>query len=209
VLDYNTCRKFKRLLKLSSYLNIALGGYMKLLVVTASVRKGRAGKKVGDWFVSQVEKHGQFEVDHVDLKELNLSYELPEMLPSMVQNSDYAEEEDRIWAKHVNEADAVVFVSPEYNHGIPASLKNALDHLASEWNNKPTGFVGYGAAGAPYAQANLSLIAGWLKLDIVTQRVGISEIWAAFNEQGELAFAEHHEHDAKNLLDALVKKTQA
>lgn len=182
---------------------------MKLLVVTASVRKGRAGKKVGDWFVSQVEKDGRFEVDHVDLKELNLSYELPEMLPSMVQNSDYAEEEDRTWAKHVNDADAVVFVSPEYNHGMPASLKNALDHLGSEWNSKPTGFVGYGAAGAPYAQANLSLVAGWLKLDIVTPRVGIPEIWAAFDQDGTLAHADYHEHQASSVIDALAKKVSA
>lgn len=182
---------------------------MKLLVVTASVRKGRAGKKVGDWFVGQVEKDGRFEVDHVDLKELDLSYELPEMLPSMVQNSDYAEEEDRKWAQHVNDADAVVFVSPEYNHSMPASLKNALDHLGSEWNNKPTGFVGYGAAGAPYAQANLALVAGWLKLDIVTPRVGISEIWAAFNENDELVFADYYEHQAQSVIDALAKKVEA
>ncbi len=181
---------------------------MNLLVVTVSVRKGRAGKKVGDWFVGQVEKDGRFEVDHVDLKELDLSYELPEMLPSMVTNSDYAEEEDRTWATHVNNADAVVFVSPEYNHGMPASLKNALDHLGNEWNGKPTGFVGYGAAGAPYAQANLSLVAGWLKLDIVTPRVGIAEIWSAFNENGELAFADHYEHQAKSVIDALVKKVE-
>src|SRR6218665_3150353 len=102
---------------------------MKLLVVLASVRKGRSGEKVADWFVDQVQKDARFEVDLVDLKKLDLPYELPETLPSMVQNSDYEDPKDREWAKHVTEADAVVFVSPEYNHGIPASLKNALDHL--------------------------------------------------------------------------------
>jgi NAD(P)H-dependent FMN reductase len=181
---------------------------MKLLVVVASVRKGRAGKKVADWFVGQAEKDARFEVDLVDLKELDLSYELPEALPSMVQNSEYEEEKDRIWAKHVNDADAVVFVSPEYNHGMPASLKNALDHLASEWKDKPTGFVGYGAAGAPYSQAAFGLVAGWLKLDVVSARVGISEIWAAFNEDGSLNFADYYEHQAKAVLDALSAKVQ-
>lgn len=179
---------------------------MKLLVITASVRKGRAGKKVSDWFVKQVEKDGRFEVDFVDLKELNLSYELPEALPSSITNGEYEEEEDRKWSKHVNQADAVVFVTPEYNHGMPASLKNALDHLSTEWENKPTGFVGYGAAGAPYSQAALALASTWLKLDIVTARVGISEIWSAFNEHGELQFADYYEHQAKSVIDALAKK---
>ncbi len=179
---------------------------MKLLVVTASVRKGRAGQKVADWFVELAKKDGRFEVDAVDLKELDLPYELPEELPSSIQNSEYEDEKDRVWAKHVNEADAVVFVSPEYNHGLPASLKNALDHLSAEWENKPTGFVGYGAAGAPYSQAALALVSTWLKLDIVTARVGISEIWAAFNEQGEIKFADHYEHQANSVIEALAKK---
>lgn len=182
---------------------------MKLLVVVASVRKGRAGKKVADWFVGQVEKDDRFEADMVDLKELDLSYELPETLPSMVQDSQYEEAKDREWAKRVSDADAVVFVSPEYNHGMPASLKNALDHLCNEWVDKPTGFVGYGAAGAPYSQAALGLVAGWIKLDIVSARVGISEIWAAFNEDGSLNFADHYEHEATTVLDALVKKVEA
>ena len=164
---------------------------MKLLVVLASVRKGRNGEKVANWFADEVKKDGRFEPELVDLKELNLSYELPETLPSMIQNGEYEEEKDRKWAKTVNDADAVVFVSPEYNHGMPASLKNALDYLSAEWNNKPTGFVGYGAAGAPYSQAALGLVAGWLKLDMVSARVGISEIWAAFNEDGTLNFADH------------------
>lgn len=181
---------------------------MKLLVVLASVRKGRAGKQVADWFVETVKKDGRFSVDLVDLKELDLSYELPETLPSAIQNSEYEDEKDRQWAKHVNEADAVVFVSPEYNHGMPASLKNALDHLYAEWVNKPTAFVGYGAAGAPYSQAALGLVAGWIKLDVVSARVGISEIWAAFNEDGSLNFADHYEHEAKSVLDSLAKKAE-
>jgi len=179
---------------------------MKLLIVTASVRQGRAGKKVTEWFTKQVTKNGNFEVDYVDLKELDLSYELPATLPSMVQNSEYEREEDVRWAQHVNEADAVVFVLPEYNHGYPASLKNALDHLCHEWSGKPTGIVGYGAAGAIYSQSAFALVAAWLKLDIVSARVGISEIWAAFDEADNLANSDYHEHEAQTMLDALAKK---
>lgn len=181
---------------------------MKLLIVLASVRKGRAGEKVANWFVDQVKKDGRFEPELVDLKELDLSYELPEALPSSIKNSEYEDEKDRQWAKHVNDADAVVFVSPEYNHGMPASLKNALDHLYEEWVDKPAAFVGYGAAGAPYSHAALGLVAGWIKLDVVSARVGISEIWAAFNEDGSLNFADHYEHEAKTVLDALARKVE-
>lgn len=192
------------MLKLSNYLNI--GGCVKILVVLASVRKGRAGEKVAKWFVEAIKADGRFETDLVDLKDLDLSYEISETLPSTVQNSEYEDEKDRQWASRVNEVDAVVFVSPEYNHGLPASLKNALDHLYLEWNNKPAAFVGYGAAGAPYSNAALALVAGWVKLDLISARVGISEIWAAFNEDGTIKFADYYEHQVKNVLDSLEKK---
>lgn len=182
---------------------------MKLLIVGVSTRKGRAGKNVTDWFTKQVEKDGRFEADVVDLKELDLSYELPETLAAMVQNSEFEDEKDRIWAKHVNEADAVVFVTPEYNHGYPASWKNAVDHLYHEWNNKPVGFVGYGSAGATYSIGAFGLVAAWVKMDIVNAHVGIPEIWAAFDEDGNLAHGEYHEYEAKTLLDALAAKAEA
>lgn len=182
---------------------------MKLLVVGVSTRKGRAGKKVADWFVSKVEKDGRFDVDFVDLKELDLSYELPEMSAGMVQNSEYADEEDKKWAKHVNEADAVVFVMPEYNHGYPASMKNAVDHLFHEWNGKPVSFVGYGSAGAPYAIGSFADVAYWTKMDVVNAHVGISEIWAAFDEDGNLTHDEYHSYEVKTMLDSLSQKVEA
>lgn len=182
---------------------------MKLLVVTTSVREGRSGKKVTDWFVKQVEKDGRFTPDVVDLKELDLSYELPETVAGSVQNSEYEREEDRNWAKHVNEADAIVFVMPEYNHGYPASIKNAVDHLYHEWNGKPVSFVGYGSAGAPYAIGSFADVAYWTKMDVINAHVGISEIWAAFDEEGNLAHDEYHSYEARTMLDNLVSKVEA
>lgn len=179
---------------------------MKLLVVTVSVRKGRAGGKVTDWFVEQVKKDGRFTPNVVDLKELNLSYELPEMTAGSVQNSEYENEEDRVWAKHVNDADAVVFVMPEYNHGYPASMKNAVDHLFHEWNGKPVSFVGYGSAGAPYAIGSFADVAYWTKMDVINAHVGISEIWAAFDESGNLAHQDYHAYEATAMLNGLEAK---
>lgn len=182
---------------------------MKLLVVLASTRKGRSGKKVSDWFKAQVEKDGRFEADVVDLKDLALSYELSDISPASIQDSIYQDEKTTEWAKHVNAADAVVFVMPEYNHGYPASLKNAVDQLFHEWNGKPAGFVGYGSAGATYAIGAFGLVAAWVHLDIVNAHVGIPEVWAAFNEQGELANTSYHEYEAKTLIDSLVGKIEA
>ena len=181
---------------------------MKLLIVSTSVREGRNGRKIANWFMEKARADTRFEVDFVDLKELGLSYELPAMLPSQVKNSEYEREEDRAWAQRINAADAVVFVIPEYNHGISASLKNALDHLGPEWQDKPVGVVGYGAAGAPYSHAMLGLVAGWLKFDIVSPRVDIHEIWAAFNEDGTLNDDAYHSKNATSVLNALAAKVE-
>lgn len=182
---------------------------MKLLVVLASVRNGRSGEKVANWFVDQVKKDGRFEPELVDLKDLNLPYELSETLASQVQDGQYEFEETRKWAQLVNGADAVVFVSPEYNHGYSASLKNAVDHLYAEWNGKPVGFVNYGASGAPYSFAAFGLVAHWVHMDVVGPRVAIPEIWAAFDENGNIAHADYREYEAKGVLGALEAKVNA
>jgi len=180
---------------------------MKLLVITASVRNGREGKKVSDWFTNIVKQDDRFELTAVDLKELDLSYELPENIPGTIENGNYDTKEDREWAETINAVDGVVFVSPEYNHSLPASLKNAIDHLYKEWVGKPIGFVGYGAAGAPNSFENLKLVANSnLKMDLIDQRVAIPEIWAAFDETGALKNNELHSSEAKKLLDVLAEK---
>lgn len=179
---------------------------MKLLVVVSSVKVGRVGRKVADWFVKFAKQEGSFKIDLVDLKELNLSYELPETNPGKIEDSEYERQEDRDWAKRVSDADAVVFVTPEYNHGYPASLKNAVDHLYREWNNKPVGFVGYGSAGAPYAIASFGSVAYWTKMEVVNAHVAISEVWSAFDDSGNLKNANYHEHEAESMLGALKTK---
>lgn len=182
---------------------------MKLLVVASSVREGRAGKKVADWFVEQVKKDGRFEPELVDLKELNLSYELPAMVPSAVKNGEYEKEEDRKWAETVKSSDAVVFVNPEYNHSFPASVKNAVDHLFEEWNHKPAAVVNYGASSNAFSFASFWVVATWVKMDMVGPRVSIPEIWSAFDENGNLAHADYHEYEAKGVLGALEAKITA
>lgn len=182
---------------------------MKLLVVLASVREGRAGAQVADWFVDQAKQSESVEVELVDLKDVNLSYTLPAVLPSNVEGSDYNNPEDRAWAETINSADAIAFVSPEYNHGYPASLKNAIDHLYAEWQEKPVAFIGYGASGAPFAYQAFKLVADQVKMDVTADRVAIPEIWAVFNEQGELKNAEEHNAAAQKVIQQLEQKVSA
>ena len=182
---------------------------MKLLVVLASVREGRAGAQVADWFVDQAKMNESVEVELVDLKNVNLPYILPAVSPSNVENSDYGNPEDRAWAEKINSFDAIVFVSPEYNHGYPASLKNAIDHLYGEWKDKPVAFIGYGASGAPFAYQAFKLVADQVKMDVTEDRVAIPEIWSAFNEQGELKNADEHNAVAQKVIQQLEQKLSA
>ena len=178
---------------------------MKLLVVLGSEREGRAGEKVAEWFLPIARKHA--EVDFADLKEVALPLEMESISPSNRTEFDYPRSEDKEWSERVQVADAVVLVMPEYNHGYSATVKNAIDHIYHEWKGKPIGFVGYGVRGAINAIENLAPVLGRIQADVVTEpRVGINEIWAAFDESGQLKDGDEHKRNAIAMLEALETK---
>jgi NAD(P)H-dependent FMN reductase len=113
----------------------------KLQILIASTREQRGGTAVAEWFVEEVKKHGKFELQVVDLKEVNLPL-LDEPHHPVLRR--YEHEHTKAWSRTVAAADAFVFVLPEYNYGMPPALLNALDYLVHEWNYKPAGFVSYG-----------------------------------------------------------------
>jgi NAD(P)H-dependent FMN reductase len=113
----------------------------RLGVVVASVREGRVGAAVAEWVLSQARGHGGFEVELVDLKAVDLPL-LRE--PNHPRLRKYTEPKTQSWSRTVDAMDAFVLVTPEYNHGTPAALSNALDHLYSEWSYKAAAFVSYG-----------------------------------------------------------------
>jgi NAD(P)H-dependent FMN reductase len=113
----------------------------KLHVVIASTRPGRAGEPIAKWFFELAKKHGKFDLRMVDLAEVALPL-LDE--PHHPRLKKYEKEHTKKWSAIVEEADAFVFVTPEYNYGSPASLINALDFLYHEWAHKAVGFVSYG-----------------------------------------------------------------
>ena len=112
---------------------------MKLTVILASVREGRAGEAIARWFVERAKAHGKFDVQLVDLKDVNLPLLSEAQHPRLRK---YEQETTRAWAATIGASDAFVFVTPEYNHSTSGALKNALDFLMNEWANKAAGFVG-------------------------------------------------------------------
>jgi NAD(P)H-dependent FMN reductase len=117
----------------------------KLHVILASTRPGRAGEPIADWFVERAAAHGAFDVELVDLAEVALPF-MDE--PNHPRLRRYTHEHTKAWSARVDSADAFVFVTPEYNYGLTAPLKNAIDYLHFEWQHKPVGFVSYGGVAA-------------------------------------------------------------
>ncbi len=114
---------------------------MRLHIIVVSTRPGRLGRSVADWFVPIARTHGEFEIEVIDLAEVNLPLFDEPRHPRLQQ---YEHEHTKEWSKVVARADAFVFVTPEYNYSTPPSLVNALAFVSREWAYKPVGFVSYG-----------------------------------------------------------------
>lgn len=114
---------------------------LNLKIIVASTRPGRQGPVIAEWVNETVKQHGGFDIEVLDLAVVNLPMMDEPHHPRMQM---YTQEHTKQWSKTIDPADAFIIVTPEYNHGYPAPLKNALDHLYKEWNYKPVGFVSYG-----------------------------------------------------------------
>jgi NAD(P)H-dependent FMN reductase len=156
----------------------------RLNVIIASTRPGRVGPQVAEWFVKIAEEYGRFDVNVVDLAELDLPFMNEPKHPML---RDYAHDHTRQWSETTAAADAVVLVMPEYNHGFTAPLKNAIDYLHKEWYYKPVGFVSYGgiAAGTRAVQMLKPVLTG-LRMMPVNAAVNIN-LQQAFTADGEFA----------------------
>ena len=112
-----------------------------LSIVIASTRPGRVGEPVAQWFLAHARAHAGFQADLVDLR----AVELPALdEPNHPRFGNYTQEHTKGWSARIQQADAFVFVVPEYNHGPAPALVNALAYLYSEWIYKAAGFVSYG-----------------------------------------------------------------
>jgi NAD(P)H-dependent FMN reductase len=179
----------------------------RLLVVIASTRPGRVGRPVGRWFTERACAHGAFDVEVADLAELGLPF-LDEPYHPRLRRYVHAHTKD--WSATVDRSDAFVFVTPEYNHGFPAPLKNAIDFLFHEWGGKPVGFVSYGgvAAGTRAVQM-LETVVTAVRMVPVVDAVSIPFIVEFFDEAGRLHANEIMEGAAAGMLDELARVRDA
>jgi NAD(P)H-dependent FMN reductase len=174
----------------------------KLHVILASTRPGRAGEPIADWFVERAVAHGAFDVELVDLAEVDLPF-MDE--PNHPRLRRYTHEHTKAWSARVDSADAFVFVTPEYNYGLTAPLKNAIDFLHYEWQYKPVGFVSYGgvAAGTRAVQM-LKQVVTTLKMLPLFEAVNIPFHTQLIDEEGALEANEVMVKAAAAMLDELV-----
>jgi len=130
---------------------------LRLQVVIASTRPGRVGKPIGAWVAAEARQHEQFAVEVADLAAIKLPF-FDELNHPRLQKYQHPHTKD--WSARIAASDAFVFVQPEYNYSISAPLKNALDYLVVEWNQKPTAFVSYGGVSAGLRAAGAAHLAG-------------------------------------------------
>ena len=173
---------------------------IRVAVIIGSTRPGRNGESVARWVYEIAKKRDDAEFELVDLKEINLPLLDEPVPPSMGQ---YSKPHTKAWAAKVASFDAFVFVTPEYNHGTSGALKNAIDFLYAEWNNKAAGFVSYGSAGGARAVEQLRLVASEVQIAHVRNQVMFS-LFSDFENFSVFKPHPRHEASVNEMLDQVI-----
>ncbi|GAA5069492.1 NADPH-dependent FMN reductase [Nocardia callitridis] len=176
---------------------------LRLAVIIGSVRDGRFGPVVAAWFAEQAQRHGGFEVDVIDLADVEIPLALPAVSPSIEPNPErppsLAARTERLAV-----ADAFVVITPDYNRSLPASLKAFIDWHYTQWDAKTIGFVGYsGASGGLLAIEHLRQIFNELNAHTVRNYVSFPRYPLFFDEEGSLREPEAPNAAAQAMLDQL------
>ena len=178
---------------------------LKVAIIIGSTRPGRNGEAVGRWIYEKAKNRDDAEYELVDIKDYNLPLLDEPIPPSMGR---YSNEHTKIWSTKIDSFDAYVFVTPEYNHGIPGALKNAIDFLFKEWNNKVAGFVSYGSAGGVRAVEQLRLVMAEVKVATVRAQVQLS-LFTDFENFSTFKPHEIHVKSTNNMLDEVISWASA
>ncbi len=153
----------------------------KIKLIIGSVRQGRTGEPISNWAVAQAKEAG-IELEVLDLKTIDIPF-LEAPIPPAYAPVDTQKAKE--WAAMIADADGLVFVTPEYNRSMPASLKNAIDHLSTEWNGKKAAIVSYGYIdGGARATAHLKDVFDWVKVSVVDPVVNIQLTQEMMSDQG-------------------------
>jgi NAD(P)H-dependent FMN reductase len=173
---------------------------IRIAIVTGSTRPGRNNEAIARWTFDIARKRNDAAFELVDIAEYHLPLLDEPVPPSMGQ---YRQAHTRKWAAKIDSFDAYVFVTPEYNHGISGALKNAIDYLFAEWNNKAAGFVSYGGIGGARAVEQLRLVMGELMVADVRAQVMLS-MFTDFENFSVFKPDQRHEGEMQTMLDQVI-----
>jgi NAD(P)H-dependent FMN reductase len=177
---------------------------VKIGIIIGSTRPGRVGEAVAKWVFEQSKSRSDAEFELIDIKDYDLPI-LDEPVPAAAQQ--YTKEHTKKWAAKIAELDGFLFVTPEYNHSTSAALKNAIDFLFLEWNNKAAGFVSYGSIGGARAVEALRPIMAQLKIADVREQVMLS-LFDDF-ENGVFKPNPRHEKTVQTVFDQVISWSTA
>jgi NAD(P)H-dependent FMN reductase len=173
---------------------------LRVAIILGSSRPGRRGEPIAEWVYAIAKKRSDAEFELVDIKDFNLPHLDEPMPPSRGQ---YTQPHTLAWAAKIDSFDAYVFVTPEYNHSTSGALKNAIDFLYREWNNKVAGFVSYGGAGGTRAVEHLRLIMAELSVATVRAQVSFS-LFTDFENFTVFKPAAQQERAVNTMLDQVI-----
>ena len=177
----------------------------RIAILVGSTRPGRNGTAVAEWVHRHAQGRSDVEYALVDLADFDLPV-LDEPVPA--SRGLYSKGHTKAFASVIDSFDGFVFVTPEYNHATSGALKNAIDYLYAEWNNKAAGFVSYGSAGGVRAVENLRLITSELQIAHVRAQVAFS-LATDFENYSVFTPAASHESTLATMLDQLESWTKA
>ena len=174
-------------------------------IILGSTRPNRNGEQVAKWVYETAALRSDADFELVDLRDYPLPHLDEPLPPSMGQ---YQNDHTKEWSDKIASFDGFVIVTPEYNHSTSGVLKNAIDYLYAEWNNKAVGFVSYGAVGGARAAEQLRLISGELQMADVRQQVALS-LLTDFENYSVFKPSAYHVAALNTLLDQVVAWSSA
>ncbi|MDP2385391.1 MAG: NAD(P)H-dependent oxidoreductase [Bacteroidota bacterium] len=176
-----------------------------IAIILGSTRPNRNGEAVAKWAFEIAHKRSDAKFELIDIRDYDLPL-LDEPVPA--SQGKYSKEHTKKWAAKIDSFDAYIFVTPEYNHSISGALKNAIDFLFKEWNNKVAGFISYGSAGGARAVEHLRLVMGELMIADVRSQVMLS-LATDFVNYSEFKPDLRHEKEVNTMLDEVIAWSSA
>lgn len=179
---------------------------MKIGIVVGSIRQGRKGIYVGEWLLEQTYARDDAEYVLIDLKSFDVPLLTSPTHPAQAKKR-YESANVQRWSEAIDACDGYVFVTAEYNHGVPGAFKNAIDSIAPEWMNKPVSFAGYGSVeGARAIEQWRQILANFSMFDLRAQ-VTLST-FRDFESDGTVTPNERKSDSAQQMLDQLVAEVK-